>query len=79
MLSHASKREGALFLQVVSAGADGLVKLWSVRTSECTATFDEHEGKVWALAAAGLQSLHYDAQSVHQSSSACQQHSPGPD
>jgi WD40 repeat protein len=32
--------------QVVSAGADGLVKLWGVRTSECTATFDEHEGKV---------------------------------
>jgi U3 small nucleolar RNA-associated protein 13 len=24
-----------------------------VRTTECTATFDEHEGKVWALAAAG--------------------------
>ncbi len=40
-------------LQVVSAGADSLVKLWSARTSECTATFDEHEGKVWALAAAG--------------------------
>lgn len=40
-------------MQVVSAGADGLVKLWSVRTSECTATFDEHEGKVWALAVAG--------------------------
>ena len=34
--------------QVVSAGADGLVKLWGVRTSECTATFDEHEGKVGA-------------------------------
>lgn len=39
--------------QVMSAGADGLVKLWGVRSSECTATFDEHEGKVWALAVAG--------------------------
>ncbi len=29
------------------------MKLWGVRTSECTATFDEHEGKVWALAVAG--------------------------
>ena len=37
----------------MSAGADGLVKLWGVRSSECTATFDEHEGKVWALAVAG--------------------------
>ena len=31
---------------MVSTGADGLVKLWGVRTSECTATFDEHDGKV---------------------------------
>eukprot|EP00884_Botryococcus_braunii_P002585 jgi/Botrbrau1/12327/Bobra.4_3s0001.1 len=34
-------------------GADGLIKLWAVRTTECTATFDGHEGKVWALAVAG--------------------------
>ena len=39
--------------QVLSAGADGLVKLWGVRTSECLATFDEHEAKVWALHVAG--------------------------
>ncbi len=35
-------------MQLVSTGADGLVKLWGVRSAECTATFDEHEGKVAA-------------------------------
>ena len=40
-------------MQVLSAGADGLVKLWGVRTSECLATFDEHEAKVWAMHVAG--------------------------
>ena len=40
-------------MQVLSAGADGLVKLWSVRTSECLGTFDEHEAKVWALHVGG--------------------------
>lgn len=40
-------------VQVLSAGADGLVKLWGVRTSECLATFDEHEAKVWAMHVGG--------------------------
>ena len=40
-------------MQVLSAGADGLVKLWGVRTSECLATFDEHDAKVWAMHVAG--------------------------
>jgi hypothetical protein len=40
-------------LQVISAGSDGLVKLWNIRTSECISTFDEHEDKVWALALGG--------------------------
>lgn len=31
------------------------MKLWGVRSSECTATFDEHDGKVWALTVAGEQ------------------------
>ena len=35
-------------MQLLSTGADALMKLWSVRTSECTATFDAHEGKVRA-------------------------------
>ncbi|KAG8688034.1 U3 small nucleolar RNA-associated protein 13, partial [Ceratobasidium sp. 423] len=36
--------------QIVSAGSDGLVKLWTIRTEECVATLDAHEDKVWALA-----------------------------
>jgi len=39
--------------QILSAGADGLVKLWSLRSDECVSTFDEHEGKVWAMASGG--------------------------
>lgn len=27
-------------------GADGLVKLWTVKTNECIATYDQHEDKV---------------------------------
>lgn len=40
-------------MQVVSAGADGLLKLWNARTAECVTTFGEHEDKVWALAVEG--------------------------
>lgn len=36
--------------QFVSSGADGLLKLWTVTSNECIATYDEHEDKVWALA-----------------------------
>ncbi|CAE6462884.1 unnamed protein product [Rhizoctonia solani] len=39
----------AINLCIVSAGSDGLVKLWTVRTEECVATLDAHEDKVWAL------------------------------
>lgn len=28
-------------------GGDGLVKLWTVKTNECIATYDQHEGKVY--------------------------------
>lgn len=38
---------------MLSAGADGLVKLWSLRTGECVNTFDEHEGKIWAMSSGG--------------------------
>jgi U3 small nucleolar RNA-associated protein 13 len=31
--------------QVVSAAADGLVKVWNSRTDECVATLDGHEDK----------------------------------
>lgn len=33
----------------MSGGADGLVKLWTVRSDECEATLDAHTDKVWAL------------------------------
>jgi U3 small nucleolar RNA-associated protein 13 len=36
-------------LQLVSAGGDGLIKLWTIRTNECEATLDGHVDKVWAL------------------------------
>jgi U3 small nucleolar RNA-associated protein 13 len=36
-------------MQLVTAGADGLLKLWNIKTSECTATFDDHDGRIWAL------------------------------
>ncbi|KAJ4827664.1 hypothetical protein Tsubulata_017672 [Turnera subulata] len=35
---------------ITASGADGLVKLWTVKTNECIATYDQHEDKVWALA-----------------------------
>lgn len=31
---------------VIILGADGLVKLWTVNTNECIATYDQHEDKV---------------------------------
>jgi FOG: WD40 repeat len=36
-------------MQLVTTGADGLLKLWNISTSECTATFDDHDGRIWAL------------------------------
>src|SRR4051794_1845437 len=35
--------------QIVSAGSDGLVKLWTIRRSECVATLDNHTEKIWGL------------------------------
>lgn len=36
--------------QVVSAGADGLVKIWDPVATECLTTLDNHTDRVWALA-----------------------------
>ena len=33
----------------MSTGADGLLKLWTIRTNECEATMDAHSDKVWGL------------------------------
>ncbi|KAG1331252.1 transducin beta-like protein 3 [Cocos nucifera] len=35
---------------MTASGGDGLVKLWTLKSNECIATYDQHEGKVWALA-----------------------------
>ena len=40
-------------IQILSSGAEGLLKLWDVRSGECTASFEDHEGKVWALTSGG--------------------------
>ena len=31
------------------SGSDGLMKLWTIKTSECVKTFDGHQSKVWTL------------------------------
>ncbi|KAI0996397.1 putative U3 small nucleolar RNA-associated protein 13 [Podosphaera aphanis] len=36
--------------QIVSAGGDGLVKVWDANTGEVACTLDNHEDRVWALA-----------------------------
>ena len=36
--------------RIASAGADGLVKIWSPYSGECLATLDNHTDRIWALA-----------------------------
>jgi len=36
-------------LQVVTASADGIVKIWNVKKQQCVSTIQMHEDKVWAL------------------------------
>ena len=38
-------------VQVISAGGDGLVKIWDANTGEVNCTLDNHTDRVWALAA----------------------------
>jgi U3 small nucleolar RNA-associated protein 13 len=38
------------FRQVVSAGGDGLVKVWTIKTGECDTTLDNHTDRIWSLA-----------------------------
>ena len=35
---------------MVSAGSDGLVKMWDYRNGTCYCTLEEHTGKVWGIA-----------------------------
>lgn len=37
-------------LQIASAGGDGLVKIWDVKSGELATTLDNHTDRVWALA-----------------------------
>ena len=37
-------------MQLLSTGADGLMKLWTIRSDSCVATYDTSEDRVWALA-----------------------------
>ena len=37
-------------LQIVSAGGDGLVKIWDASSGETAATLDNHTDRIWALA-----------------------------
>ena len=40
---------------MVSAASDGLIKLWTLKSSECVATMDAHQARVWALAGSFIQ------------------------
>lgn len=35
--------------QLLSAGGDGLIKLWNVKTGECVTTLDEHDDRIWSF------------------------------
>lgn len=39
-------------MQILSAGSDGLIKLWNIKTSDCATTLDKHEGRIWTMAVA---------------------------
>jgi U3 small nucleolar RNA-associated protein 13 len=43
------KTEGKRRVQIVTAGGDGLVKVWDANTGEVECTLDNHEDRVWAL------------------------------
>lgn len=38
------------FKQIVSAGGDGLVKVWTIKSGECETTLDNHADRIWSLA-----------------------------
>lgn len=49
--------------QIMTTGADGLVKLWDIKESECVATLDNHDNRIWAadVKEDGLQMITADA------------------
>ena len=38
------------YKQLVSAGGDGLVKVWTIKSGECDTTLDNHTDRIWSLA-----------------------------
>jgi U3 small nucleolar RNA-associated protein 13 len=38
------------FKQLLSAGGDGLVKVWTIKSGECDTTLDNHTDRIWSLA-----------------------------
>ncbi|KAM3534043.1 hypothetical protein MY4038_002696 [Beauveria bassiana] len=49
-LSMPTKGEQKKSVQFVSAGGDGLVKVWDTNSGETECTLDNHEDRVWAVA-----------------------------
>jgi U3 small nucleolar RNA-associated protein 13 len=45
------------FRQLVSAGGDGLVKVWTIKSGECDATLDNHTDRIWSLALAETENI----------------------
>ncbi|GBG62288.1 hypothetical protein CBR_g29896 [Chara braunii] len=52
-----SDAAGFLGIAVLLLGADGLVKLWTIRSNECVNTFDYHNDKIWALTVNSKQEM----------------------
>ena len=48
--SSSSSKQKSQEPMIASAGADGLVKLWSPFSGDCLTTLDNHTDRVWALA-----------------------------
>lgn len=38
--------------EILSAGSDGLIKLWNIKSSECITTLEKHDGRIWTMAVA---------------------------
>lgn len=53
-------------LQILSAGSDGLIKLWNIKTSDCATTLDKHEGRIWTLVVASSEMNFYSGGSDSQ-------------
>ena len=43
-------------MQLLSGAADGLIRLWTIRSGECENTFDLHTDRVWAIAVGNTNS-----------------------